>query len=247
MILTKSNSRGRITIKIVITPVIKTYFRILMSQAAQVTLVNLLAVSMCLIKSIFKVIHHRFFDAASAKGILHHPSGMYPQQIPLTTTSKRSFSSIISMCHSHVQRQRAKAQTTSISGILEFSGKCCIHENNVFTLVELKPDMDVPSCRHVSKVNNGAPKVRIVAKGFCQVQGVDHYKPFSKVVSFGAMRSFLAIAVRHDLYLYLMDVVTAFLNGDLYEDIYMEVPSGVKGPYWPHLVRRLLKALYGLI
>ena len=43
-----------------------------------------------------------------------------------------------------------------------------------------------------------------------------------------------------------MDVVTAFLNGELDEDIYMEVPSGFKDPKRPHLVCKLQKALYGL-
>ena len=49
-----------------------------------------------------------------------------------------------------------------------------------------------------------------------------------------------------DLELFQMDVVTAFLNGDLDEDIYMEVPAGFKDPRRPELVCKLLKALYGL-
>ena len=43
-----------------------------------------------------------------------------------------------------------------------------------------------------------------------------------------------------------MDVVTALLNGELDEDIYMEVPAGFKDPNRPHLVSKLQKALYGL-
>ena len=122
----------------------------------------------------------------------------------------------------------------------------CIRENNTFTLVERQPGMHVLPCRYVFKVKNSGPKVRIVAKGFRQVHGVDYHETFAPVISLASVRCLLAIVARLDLELYQMDVVTAFLNGELDEVIYMEVPAGFRDPNRPNLVCKLLKALYGL-
>ena len=121
-----------------------------------------------------------------------------------------------------------------------------ILENNTFALVERKPGMNVIPCRYVFRVKNGEPKVRIVAKGFRQVHGVDFGDTYAPVVSLTAVRCFLATTAHFDLECDQMDVVTAFLNGDLKEDIYMEVPAGLKDPNRPSLVCKLQKALYGL-
>ena len=106
--------------------------------------------------------------------------------------------------------------------------------------------MNVIPCRYVFRVKNGEPKVRIVAKGFRQVHGVDFYDTYAPVVSLVAVRCFLATTAHLDLECDQMDVVTAFLNGDLDENIYMEVPAGFKDPNRPNLVCKLQKALYGL-
>ena len=121
-----------------------------------------------------------------------------------------------------------------------------IRENETFALVDRKPDMHVLPCRYVFRVKQGMPKVRIVAKGFRQVQGVDYHETFAPVVSLPTMRCFLSIASSLDLECDQMDVVTAFLNGDVEEEIYMEVPAGFRDPANPNLVCKLQKALYGL-
>lgn len=121
-----------------------------------------------------------------------------------------------------------------------------IRENKTFTLVDRRPDMNVIPSRYVFRVKAGGPKVRIVAKGFRQVHGVDFTETYAPVVSLTTVRCFLAIVAHLDLECDQMDVVTAFLNGDLEEDIYMEVPAGFRDPNRPNLVCKLQKAIYGL-
>jgi len=119
-------------------------------------------------------------------------------------------------------------------------------ENKTFTLVERSPRMHVLPCRYVFRVKQNSPKVRIVAKGFRQIHGVDYHDTFAPVVSLTAVRFFLSIVAHKDFECDQMDVVTAFLNGDIDEEIYMDVPAGFKDPKRPNLVCKLLKALYGL-
>ena len=122
-----------------------------------------------------------------------------------------------------------------------------IRENGTFELVERTPNMHVIPCRYVFRVKpDVGPKVRIVAKGFRQVHGVEYHDTYAPVVSLSVVRLFLCLVNLFDLECDQMDVVTAFLNGDLEEEIYMEVPAGFRDPNKPNLVCRLLKALYGL-
>ena len=89
-------------------------------------------------------------------------------------------------------------------------------------------------------------KARLVARGFSQVQGVDFNETFALVAKFTTIRCVVALGVALDLEMHQMDVKTAFLNGDLEEDIYMEQPSGFVQRGQEHLVCKLCKSLYGL-
>ena len=71
-------------------------------------------------------------------------------------------------------------------------------------------------------------KARLVARGFQQVQAVDYSDTCAPVVKLTSMRILLAIVAHFDLELHQMDVVTAFLNGDMVEDAYMQQPEVCK-------------------
>ncbi len=87
-------------------------------------------------------------------------------------------------------------------------------------------------------------KARLVAQGCRQIQGVDVDEVFAPTSSFGARRTLLAKAAQEDLEIHQADIKTAFLNGDLEEEVYVTQPPGFEngGPQ----VCRLKKALYGL-
>ena len=87
-------------------------------------------------------------------------------------------------------------------------------------------------------------KCRLVAKGFSQSFGIDYEETFSPVVRFTSIRSLLAVAAQKRLKVHQMDVVTAFLNGVLEEEIYMDQAEGFEQE--GDKVYRLKKSIYGL-
>src|SRR5579859_3593957 len=90
-------------------------------------------------------------------------------------------------------------------------------------------------------------KARLVARGFSQIYGIDYLDTYAPVVKLASIRILLAIAAIHGLEIHQMDVVTAFLAGELEEEIYMEQPEGFKvGSKEDDLMCRLRKSLYGL-
>nr|GFD03750.1 retrotransposon protein, putative, Ty1-copia subclass [Tanacetum cinerariifolium] len=89
-------------------------------------------------------------------------------------------------------------------------------------------------------------KARLVAKGCTQTYGIDYEETFSHVAGIRAIRILIAIATYYDYKIWQMDVKTAFLNGRLDEDIYMEQPEGYVDPKYPNRVCKLQRSIYGL-
>ena len=89
-------------------------------------------------------------------------------------------------------------------------------------------------------------KVHLVAQGYTQVEGIDFDEIFAPVARLESIRLLLAIACFLNIKLFQMDVKSAFLNGFLNEEVYVDQPKAFQDPYFPDHVFKLQKALHGL-
>ncbi|GJT13856.1 putative ribonuclease H-like domain-containing protein [Tanacetum coccineum] len=89
-------------------------------------------------------------------------------------------------------------------------------------------------------------KARLVAQGYRQEEGVDYDEVFAPVARIEAIRLFLAFASFMGFTVYQMDVKSAFLYGNITEEVYVKQPPGFEDPSHPNKVYRVVKALYGL-
>lgn len=125
-----------------------------------------------------------------------------------------------------------------------------LQENQTWELVKLPHGRKPISSKWVFKVKRDANgqinryKARLVIKGCAQRHGIDYSETYSPVVRYTSIRYLFALAAKHDLEINQMDAVTAFLQGNLDEDIYMFQPDGFSNG--TELVCHLKKSLYGL-
>ncbi|WJX23769.1 hypothetical protein P8452_12958 [Trifolium repens] len=89
-------------------------------------------------------------------------------------------------------------------------------------------------------------KARLVAQGYTQIEGLEFEETFAPVARLESIRLLLGVACILKFKLYQMDVKSAFLNGYLQEEVYVEQPKGFVDPEHPNYVYKLKKALYGL-
>jgi hypothetical protein len=89
-------------------------------------------------------------------------------------------------------------------------------------------------------------KSRLVAQGFSQKEGIDYEETFSPVSRLEAIRILLAFSVAKGFKMHQMDVISAFLNGVLEEEVYVRQPLRFESEKNPHRVYELKKAIYGL-
>jgi len=89
-------------------------------------------------------------------------------------------------------------------------------------------------------------KARLVAKGYSQEEGIDYDETYASVTRLEAIRILLAIASMLDFKLFQMDMKSAFLNGYIKEEVFVEQPPSFQDFAFPNHVYKLKKALYGL-
>ena len=124
--------------------------------------------------------------------------------------------------------------------------------NNVWILVARPKDHPIIETKWVyrNKLDEDGNvirnKARLVAKGYNQQEGIDFDEIFAPVARLEAIRMLLAFACFMNFKLFQIDVKSAFLNGYITEEVYVEQPSGFKNYKLPDHVFRLNKASYGL-
>eukprot|EP00253_Pinus_taeda_P009525 PITA_09525 len=127
-----------------------------------------------------------------------------------------------------------------------------LQKNHTWTLSDLPTRKRPISCKWVYKVKYKADgtldkyKARLVARGFSQKEGIDYKKTFAPTAKMSTIRLVLALVAQFNWKVHQMDVKSAFLNGDLQEEVYMTQPPVFKVAGQEQKVCRLVKALYGL-
>ena len=124
--------------------------------------------------------------------------------------------------------------------------------NSVWELIDQPDEVRPIGCKwiykrkrdHMGKVQTY--KARLVAKGYTQVEGVDYEETFSPVAMIKSIRILLSIATFYNYEIWQMDVKTAFLNGNLEENIYMVQPEGFIEQGQEQKVCKLNRSIYGL-
>ena len=126
-----------------------------------------------------------------------------------------------------------------------------LNANNTWTLVEKPHDVKPIPVKRVFKVKKDSAgkverfKARLVAKGFLQREGIDFDEVYAPVSKYSTLRALLATVANQDLELHQLDIKTAFLNGPIDEDVYLEQPTGY-AKAGGGMVCHLNRALYGL-
>ena len=182
------------------------------------------------------VIRYGFQDVADISTIQAQHVAFRASEIDEPTTIEEALSGV----HSKQWKTAADAEYQSLM------------ENDTWELVNLPEGRKVVGCKWIFRVKyDGKGKVerfkgRLVAQGYSQKYGIDYDETFSPVARYSSIRTLLAFAVEMGMQIHQMDVVTAFLNGDLKEEIYMQQPPGYIQSGTEMLVCKLKKSLYGL-
>lgn len=127
-----------------------------------------------------------------------------------------------------------------------------LKKNQTWELVDLPKDKDVIRLKWIYKIKYKSDgsiqkfKARIVGKGYMQQEGNDFFETYAPVAWFDTIRTILALSARCKWKGFRFDVKSAFLNGFLDEEVYVQQPLGYEVVGAERKVYRLRKALYGL-
>jgi hypothetical protein len=125
-----------------------------------------------------------------------------------------------------------------------------VEANHTWEIIDKPKDVNLISTKWVFKIKmlpNGLIdkyKARLCVRGFSQEYGVDYFETFILVIRMESLRILLALTTTQDWEIYQMDVISAYLLGDLEEEAYIEAPKGLE--VLPGKALKLIKGMPGL-
>ncbi|GJZ23799.1 putative ribonuclease H-like domain-containing protein [Tanacetum coccineum] len=175
---------------------------------------------------------------------------------PVSTRKQLSTDALWCFYHSILSKVEPKNLKTVVTETCWFEAmQDEIHEFDRLQVWELVPKPDcviIIALKWIYKVKLDEysdvlkNKALLVAKGYCQEEGINFEESFAQIALIEAIRIFIANATSKNITIYQMDVKTAFLNGELKEEVYVSQLEGFVYPDHPTHVYHLKKALYGL-
>ncbi|GKC87929.1 zinc finger, CCHC-type containing protein, partial [Tanacetum coccineum] len=124
--------------------------------------------------------------------------------------------------------------------------------NNTWVLTDLPLGCKPLGCKWIFKIKLKVDetiekfKARLVIQGFRQKSRIDYFDTYDPVACISTIRLLITLAIIHNMIIHQMDVKTAFLNGELDEEVYMNQPQGFIMPGSERKVFKIIKSLYGL-
>ena len=195
-----------------------------------------------------------FSDFCAQNGIVHQTTAPYtPQQNGVAERKNRTLKEMInSMLNSsglpHNLWGEALLTANFILNRIHFKNS----NKSPYKVWKIPPGSKPIGCKWIFKRKLKADgsvdkyKARLVAKGYRQKEGLDYFDTYSPVSRITSIKTLIAIASLNNMEIHQMDVKTAFLNGELDEEIYMEQPEGFVVQGQENKVCKLVKSLYGL-
>ena len=127
-----------------------------------------------------------------------------------------------------------------------------IMKNDVWKVVPRPKGKSVVTSRWLYKIKHVADgsvekyRARFVARGFTQKEGIDYDETFALVARYTTIRIIISLVAVFGWKLHQMDIKTAFLNGKIEEEVYIEQPEGFVTHGKKTHVYKLKKVVYGL-
>ena len=195
--------------------------------------------------------HNSLRPSRSVDPVAEPPSRRYPIRHRTPSVQLRDFWSLYSelleepldFATANAQEDWKKAIKSETDSILK---------NDTWTVIDRSNDRKPITAKWLFKIKRNSSgkisklKARIVARGFQQKEGVDYHDVFAPVVKWSTILAISTVAAQQKWSLRQMDVITAFMNGTISEEILMEIPDGFLGVDDPTKICKINRALYGL-
>ncbi|GJS63111.1 putative ribonuclease H-like domain-containing protein, partial [Tanacetum coccineum] len=211
---------------------------------------NINIVSPTVITASLEATHADFFSDETSVD-MSNITTIYP--VPSTPNTRihkdHSLDHVIGDVQSGVQTRRMKKTTNEqsfISAVYEGKTHKDLHTCLFAYFLSLEEPKKVYKNKKYERGIVIRNKARLVAQGYTQEEGIDYDEVFSPVARIEAIRLFLAYSSFKDFVVYQMDVKSAFLYGQIEEEVYVYQPLRFEDPEFPDKVYKVEKALYGL-